>query len=102
MRYFLYDGLMCRGLPYADSIANKEQFDDGNVYVTKIPKDSMHNAEWLDNYCSKFGEVVSAKIVLNPDHSSRGYGYVNFRKKGAAEAFIKACECNKEICAAKY
>ena len=48
MRYFIFDGVMCRGLAYDDSLANKEQMVDTSVFVSKIPTGEKYNAHWLD------------------------------------------------------
>jgi RNA recognition motif-containing protein len=40
------------------------------VFIEKIPKDI--NSEALDLYFSKYGEIISCKVSLNEDYSSRG------------------------------
>ena len=53
------------------------------MFIWKIPKDI--NSEALDLYFSKYGEIISCKVSLNEDYSSRGYGFVCFKDPEAAD-----------------
>jgi RNA recognition motif-containing protein len=50
--------------------------NERNVFVRNLPKD-MKAAD-LDKVFSEFGKVKSAKISLNKNHESNGYGFVAF------------------------
>jgi RNA recognition motif-containing protein len=86
LRYFEYEGKMCRGLPFDNSLhgANQQRLHENNVFISKIPKDNQHNSKWLDDFCKQFGEIKSLKISLNPEHTSRGYGFVCFQEPSSA------------------
>jgi polyadenylate-binding protein len=38
----------------------------------------------LEDEFKKYGDVISCKVSINEDHSSRGYGFVCFRDPEAA------------------
>jgi RNA recognition motif-containing protein len=80
MRYFDIDGCQCRALPFDLSLLgkNKEKLFEQTIFV-KLPKDIFHKE--LEKIFSEFGEIKSAKVSLNPDYSSNGYGYVCFQDK---------------------
>jgi RNA recognition motif-containing protein len=77
MRYFEIDGKPCRALPFDRSLlgSNKEKLFDQSVFV-KLPKNILHKD--LENSFSEFGAIKSLKVSLNPDYTSRGYGFVCF------------------------
>lgn len=104
LRYFEYDNKMCRGLPFDNSLhgANQQRLIDHNVFISKIPKDDTHSSKWLDEFCSKFGDIKSLKISLSADHSSRGYGFVCFQDPASATACLEQCGGKDEVCAIKY
>ena len=99
IRYFEIDGKQCRALAFDKLLwgTNKEKLISSNVFVAKIPKD-MKNQE-LHAKMEKYGKIMSLKISLNADHSSRGYGFVQFQNEEAAK---KAQELSKndETCIA--
>jgi len=72
------------------------------VFVTKIPKDEEHNAKWLEDNFSKYGDIKSLKISLNPDHSSRGYGFVCFQEPHSATDCLTDTAGNDTTLAVKY
>jgi RNA recognition motif-containing protein len=77
MRYFEIDGKPCRALPFDRSLlgSNKEKLFDQSVFV-KLPKDVLHKD--LEKLFAECGQIKSLKVSLNPDYSSRGYGFVCF------------------------
>lgn len=86
MSYFEIDGKPCRALPFDRSLlgSNKEKLFDQSVFV-KLPKDVLHKD--LQKIFSECGQIKSLKVSLNPDYSSRGYGFVCFQdKEGALQA----------------
>lgn len=53
-----------------------------NVYVKNIGKDL--NDQGLKEMFEKFGNIVSHKIMTEPDGTSRGFGFVSFENAEAA------------------
>lgn len=91
LKYFKYDDRsLCRALPFDNQLhgSNQQRLVDHNVFVAKIPKDDEHTSQWLDENFSKFGDIKSLKISLNPDRSSRGYGFVCFQEPAGAQACL--------------
>ena len=72
------------------------------MFVTKIPKDDTHNAKWLEEQFTQYGEIKSLKISLNPDHSSRGYGFVCFQEPQSASDCLTDTAGNDSTLAVKY
>jgi len=83
MRYFEIDGKPCRALPFDRSLlgSNKEKLFDQSIFV-KLPKDILHRD--LEKIFSEYGQIKSLKVSLNPDYSSRGYGFICFQDKDSA------------------
>lgn len=65
---------------------NKEKLYPTNVFVRNIPKD-LKPAD-LETKFTEFGEVKSLKVSLNPDHTSRGYGFIQFSDEEAARMAV--------------
>ncbi|KAL6907639.1 hypothetical protein ACP4OV_002678 [Aristida adscensionis] len=59
----------------------------GNIFVKNLD-DSVDNASLQDLF-SKFGDVLSCKVVRNEDGTSRGYGFVQFASQESADAAIE-------------
>lgn len=107
LRYFQINGKMCRLLGFEPHLAKTIQtsldmsssnygksqsssmsryqdlssipdnsFSDCNIFVKCI--DKSLNAKDLYSLFEKYGEVKSAKLSLNTNHTSRGYGFVWF------------------------
>jgi RNA recognition motif-containing protein len=78
MRYFDIDGKPCRGLQFDKALLgnNREKLITHNVFVRCIPKDIKHKE--VEEKFEAVGKIKSLKISLNPDHSSRGYGFICF------------------------
>jgi len=83
MRYFEIDGKPCRALPFDRSLlgSNKDKLIDQSVFV-KLPKGILHRD--LEKIFSEYGQIKSLKVSLNPDYTSRGYGYISFQDKVSA------------------
>ena len=58
------------------------RLSEQNIFVRHIPKDIF--AEGLEKHFAKFGDIISCKVSLNEDHTSRGYGFVCFKDPEAA------------------
>jgi polyadenylate-binding protein len=79
MKYFDIDGNQCRGLPYDRELLgiNRSQIMKNNVFVKHLDKDIKSGD--LEEKLAAVGDVKSAKVSINPDYSSRGYGFVCFQ-----------------------
>lgn len=96
MRYFEIDGKPCRALPFDRSLlgSNKEKLFDQSVFV-KLPKDILHKD--LEKIFSECGTIKSLKVSLNPDYSSRGYGFVCFQDKEGALSALNYSRAEIEV-----
>ncbi len=68
--------------------------------MRKIPK-TVQSAE-LENIFVAYGEIISCKISLNEDHSSRGYGFVCFRDPESAARAIQASSGRESVVGVKF
>lgn len=104
---------MCRALPFDNELQgpNQARLVEQNVFITKIPKDKeltdnhqplQHNAKWLEDELKQYGEIKSLKISLNPDFSSRGYGFACFQDPASAANCLAACENSETTKVVKY
>ena len=77
-------GTPCRSLPYQSDLlgSNVQRLMDHNVFIRKIPKNIA--SQELELNFSNFGDIISSKVSLNDDHSSRGYGFVCFKDSESA------------------
>lgn len=89
MRYFEIDGKQCRALPFDKQLlgSNKDKLLNHNIFV-KVPKEMKH--EDLHNLFDPVGKIKSLKISLNPDFSSRGYGFICFQEEQSANNALAA------------
>ena len=71
-----------------------------NVFISKIPKGLEHSD--LQSKFEKIGRIKSLKISLNPDHSSRGYGFICFQEEAAASKAVELCQNECETVALKF
>jgi len=80
MKYFDINGKPCRALPYMKEVTAAQRGNmnkNNNLFIKGLPKELT--SQTLDE---KFKEVLggdfvqSAKVSINPDYSSRGYGFV--------------------------
>ena len=101
MKYFEINGKQCRGLPFDKQLlgVNKEKLINHNVLIEKIPKDAKHAD--LHKKFSQVGKIKSLKISLNPDHTSRGYGFICFQNEESVNAAIKYSENDEDNVAIK-
>lgn len=89
MRYFEIDGKPCRSLPFDKQLlgSNKDKLQNHNIFV-KVPKELKH--EDLHGMFEQIGKIKSLKISLNPDFSSRGYGFICFQEEHSAQNALAA------------
>ena len=70
-RYFFFEGKPCRALPYLQA-----NFEEANVEVRNVDREM--SSRDLENYFSRFGEVISCKVNIDEKHKSLGSGFVCF------------------------
>ena len=80
------NGVTCRALPYDKELLRANCPPGSNVFVKNLPKDWTHKE--LHEAFQVFGEIVSARVSIKEDYGSRGFGFVAYTSKAAAE---KAC-----------
>ena len=103
MKYFKIGGKQCRGLQFDRLLLggeNRSKMMSNNVFISKIPKDLEHSD--LQMKFEKIGKIKSLKISLNPDHSSRGYGFICFHDEIAASKAVEVCENDGSTVAIKF
>ena len=76
IRYFTMEGKQCRALRFDKEIQDKSDKPNTQIFVKNIPK-NMVNPD-LHSIFIKYGKIISLKISLNADHSSKGFGYITF------------------------
>jgi len=70
-----------------------------NVYVKNLTED-MDTDEKLEKYFTKYGKVVSAKVMVDDTGKTKGFGFVNFEEPTEAEKAVEDLngkEINKKI-----
>lgn len=72
------DGRPCRALPFDKDLlgSNRQKTNQNNVFVKHL--DEKLTSKDLEKKFEEIGEVKSAKVSINPDYSSRKYGFVCF------------------------
>jgi len=103
-RYPEVGGHQCRVLPFSKDFATRQNNNTGNLFVKHVQKDVTHS-ELYDAF-KDFGEIRSAKISINEDYSSRGYGFVQFTTDEEADRAIASLDKKElrgsEIFVSKY
>lgn len=102
LKYFEINGKPCRALPYLKEVTAAQRTNvnkANNLFIKGLPKEIT--SQQLDE---KFKQVlggdvvVSAKVSINPDYSSRGYGFVCLATPELAQqALTKSSEFNFEV-----
>jgi polyadenylate-binding protein len=67
---------------------NSNLTNKNNIFVKGL--DENIKSDELEEKFKEFGEVKSAKVSINPDYTSRKYGFVCFQNAESAEKAIKA------------
>ena len=71
-----------------DTVKNMKQIsNEANLFFQNIPIEFTNDQ--IKGLFSKFGKVISSKLVANKS-KSLGYGYVQFETKEAAEKCLKS------------
>ena len=73
----------------------KDQDPGTQVFVKNCPKDWTH--EDLYQEFISFGEIESAKISIDANFVSRGYGFIQFKEAESAQKAIKE-QNGKSVC----
>ena len=102
MKFFKIGGKPCRALQFDKQLlgSNKEKLAGSNVFVRSIPKNLEH--EDLQKKFSEMGKIKSLKVSLNPDHSSRGYGFICFNDEATANKAIEQSAKDEDTVAMKF
>jgi len=102
LRFFQLDGKPCRALAYNNELlgSNQTRLNPQNLFVRKIPK-SVYS-DGLEQIFSKYGEIISTKVSLNEDHSSRGYGFVCFKDPESSKRALSETHASQEVIGVKY
>lgn len=87
IRYPEINGKVCRVLPYEKDLIAKKFDSKASLFVKGLDKAWTHKD--LYDFFKTFGEISSAKVSLNENHLSRGYGFVQFTRE---EFALKAIE----------
>jgi polyadenylate-binding protein len=91
LKYFTVSDKHCRALPFDKDLlgSNRPRLNrDNDIFVKNIPLD--WSSKGLEEYFSRYGPVKSAKVSINPDYSSRGYGFVCFQTQESAVKAVSA------------
>jgi len=72
------EGKPCRALPFDKDLlgSNRQNLAKNNVFLRHVDK-TKYSGE-IEKVFSEIGPVKSTKVSINPDYSSRGYGFVCF------------------------
>ena len=62
---------------------------ENNIFVKKIPKDI--SPKEFNEYFSKYGNVISAKLAEDEEGESMGFGFVLYDSENGAKNAIKEC-----------
>lgn len=94
VRYPEIKGVRCRALPYSRptggaslSSGAEKKPTTFQLFVKGIPARWTHH-ELYENF-KPYGRIISAKVSIDGDFKSRGYGFVQFEALDAAQTAIK-------------
>ncbi|KAG8315782.1 RNA-binding motif, single-stranded-interacting protein 1 [Homalodisca vitripennis] len=65
---------------------SQQEQDPTNLYIANLP--SQYKETDLDNMLSKYGQVVSTRILRDPDGVSKGVGFARMESKEKCELII--------------
>jgi RNA recognition motif-containing protein len=102
LRYFQLEDKPCRALPYQTDLlgSNVTRLQEQNLFVRKIPK-NIHS-EGLEEMFKVYGKIISCKVSINEDYSSRGYGFVCFSDPDAASRALSESANRNESIGVKF
>ena len=96
------NGKQCRALPFQNELlgSNITRLSENNLFVRKIPKNVY--SQHLEEYFSRFGEIISCKVSLGDQHTTRGYGFVCFREASSASNALAYTQSQEETVGVKF
>lgn len=91
-RYPVIKGEQCRALPFnykfrATTTEKKPKDAPCTVFVKNCPQDWTH--EDLYEHFKQYGDVLSAKMSIDGNYKSRGYGFVTFDNAKAGQKALE-------------
>jgi len=100
------EGKFARALPFDKELlgSNRAKLGDRNIFVKNIPKNinnPMELEKHFGNFC-KHGSIKSAKISINKDHKSNGYGFVLVSDPRDVEEIIAGSDNKNEMVPLKF
>lgn len=87
-------GQVCRVLPY-HKIKEQSYEVQGCIFVKGLPKTYTH--KHLSDMFVSFGEISSAKVSIDSQHVSKGYGFVHFKVAENAQKAITDVNSNYNL-----
>jgi RNA recognition motif-containing protein len=102
LRFFTLEGKPCRALPYNSELlgSNVTRLNTQNLFVRKIPK--TEQSQSLEEHFKQYGDIISSKVSLNEDHSSRGYGFVCFKDPESCSRALSESSKRDDIIGVKF
>jgi polyadenylate-binding protein len=102
LRYFNLEGHPCRALPYCQDLlgSNVNRLQEQNLFIKKIAANML--SEDLENQFKPFGDIISCKVSLNEDYTSRGYGFVCFKEPESAARALAETSSRTESIGVKF
>ena len=79
LRFPAIKGAVCRVLPFDKDLKVRKFDTKSSLFIKNLPKAWTHKE--LYDFFKPFGDITSAKVSINENHSSRGYGFVQFSRE---------------------